>query len=139
MKVIHLSRTTRTDTCTLGVITLPAILPGTHGKQLFSLEPPVREQKPRTIPAGTYVVKVQRMKGQAQPHLRLIAVAGFSNVKIEVGNFPQDTRGCVLVGLSISGESLLESKKAFALLLESLGDASEFTLIVSDVSQTKTQ
>ena len=126
----YLTRISRSDSRTLGVLTLRATSPS-----LMTLEPPLRPGKPRSIPAGTYVVKVLRQNGQQQPRLLLQSVAGFSNVYIEVGNFPKDTRGCILVGLSLEAGELRESRKAYQLLLEVVGASNDFLLSISDVPQ----
>ncbi len=125
----YLTRTQYKKDRTLGTLTFRS----TDGPiVLYTLEPPQRVQKPRTIPAGIYVVEVLMPRGTDQPRLRLRAVEGFSNVYLEVGNFPRDTKGCILVGLSAEGEELRGSRKAFQILLDSLGTSQDFMLIVTD-------
>ena len=125
----YLTRTHRSKTATLGAILLP------DGRSLRTLEPSHRLQgKPRSIPAGIYVVEVLQPRGTGLPRLHLRAVEGFSNVYIEVGNFPRNTRGCVLVGLSAEGEELRDSRKAYQALLDSLGSSKDFILVISDVT-----
>ncbi len=138
-KRFYLTRTDRNAKCTHGVLILPATSLAKSGLRLQTLEPPRRPGKPRSIPAGTYVVEVLRSSVHPEPRLLLHAVEGFSNVYIEVGNFPQNTRGCVLVGLEREGDTLQESKLAYQKLLESLGNASEFILVISDEQPSSTQ
>lgn len=127
-KKFYLTRTYKSNTVTLGAISLLR-----DGRPLLrTLEPPQRIRKPRTIPVGTYVVEVLRPHGTGQPRLRLLAVVGFSGVYLEVGNFPHETRGCILVGLSTEGEGLRDSRKAFQILLDSLGSSKDFILVIRD-------
>lgn len=137
-KKVFLTRTLGTSSYTAGVLTLPATSPDSNAVRLQTLEPPVRAKKPRTIPAGTYVVDVQRSATREVLRLRLLSVEGFSNVNIEVGNSPQDTRGCVLVGLEREAGQLRDSRKAYQRLLEALGDSSEFILVIRDEYQANT-
>jgi len=128
----YLTRTHKSKTATLGAISLIR-----GGTPLFwTLEPPDRKWKPRTIPAGTYVGEVLPPLKNGLPRMHLLSVEGFSGVYLEVGNFPKNTRGCVLVGLSAEGEELRESRKAYRELLDSLGSSLSFILVISDVRPT---
>lgn len=126
---LSLTRILRTNDRTLGLLTLP------DGRVLRTLEPPLRVGKPRSIPSGIYVVGVFRHQSSSLVRLRLYAVVGFSNVLIEVGNFPRDTRGCILVGLEHTPEGLKDSQKAFDVLMEAVGASNEFLLVIQDVPQ----
>lgn len=68
----------------------------------FTLEPPYKDSstKPRAIPAGTYSVSYRwsPKHGMNVPHVE--NVPGFEDIEIHPGNFPKDTLGCCLVGLS---------------------------------------
>jgi len=124
----YLTRTIKTNDRTLGTL----VIPGATSPILRTMEPPYRIRKPRSIPVGTYVVEVLRSSPTAQPRLHLVSVVGFSNVYIEVGNFPTDTRGCVLVGLSVQDGELRDSRKAYQALLDSLGSSKDFILVILD-------
>lgn len=130
---LSLTRILRTNDRTLGILRLSGDSGEQGNLELRTLEPPLRAGKPRSIPAGTYVVKVLQQPGNTQPRLLLQSVVDFSNVYIEVGNFPKDTRGCILVGLEHVPSGLKDSQKAYSLLLELVGASSEFLLVISDV------
>lgn len=131
-KKFYLTRIHKSKDRTLGTLTIP----GATSPILYTLEPPQRVKKPRTIPAGTYVVEVQPQPAPALPRLHLLAVEGFSNVYIEVGNFPRNTRGCVLVGTTIESEELRGSQKAYQIILDSLNNSLYFILVISDEQPT---
>ena len=44
---------------------------------------------------------------------RLEAVPGFEGVLLHVGNYPEDTQGCILVGHNLVRGQLLRSREAF--------------------------
>lgn len=79
--------------------------------------------KPRSIPAGTYRVSLRKSPrlGYVTPYLH--DVPGFSDVLIHIGNFPQDTLGCILVGLDIVGQAIEHSRTAFDALMGILSSA----------------
>lgn len=71
----------------------------------FTLEPHAidwaTEKKVRghtAIPCGRYRVSLYNSPSQKEEVALLADVPHFSMVEIHVGNFPKDTRGCILVG-----------------------------------------
>lgn len=71
----------------------------------FTLEPHAidwtTEKKLRghtAIPCGKYKVSVYYSPSQKEEVALLADVPHFTMVEIHVGNFPKDTRGCILVG-----------------------------------------
>lgn len=130
-KHIHLNlvRKEFNEVCTTGELTCledPALL-------LQTLEPPEIPPpvKPRAIPAGTYAVTLYQ-----SPHLGytvplLHGVDDFSGVELHKGNYPRDTKGCVLVGLKKEGNSIGFSKTAFELLMGVLKDAETIHINIS--------
>jgi hypothetical protein len=68
----------------------------------FTLEPPVKDDnsKPRAIPNGIYPLTIRWSAefGKHVPHVE--NVPGFAAIEQHYGNFPKDTLGCTLVGLS---------------------------------------
>lgn len=100
----------------------------------WTLEDPVREApgKPvadwkipgqTAIPYGTYAVQItQSMRfGRLLP--LLIAVPGFTGVRIHPGNTTADTEGCILVGEVRLAKSLGASRRAFIPLFDELQQA----------------
>lgn len=100
----------------------------------YTLEPPKPEftgfKKPYCIPSGLYDVTldVQSPKYRYRiPYVkcggkvpRLLNVPKFNGILIHIGNFPSDTKGCILVGESYSYERLFNSTKAYLALWSKL-------------------
>lgn len=108
----------------------------------FTLEPPTRSDdvKPRAIPAGTYDITIRWSPkfNRLMPHIE--NVPGFSEIMIHWGNFPQDTEGCLLVGMLHSSDFVGRSRMAFDPLFMALHDSSTPNTIcfedIPDVSDT---
>lgn len=81
----------------------------------FGLEPPTRDDsvKPRAIPDGTYEVKLLWSPSHKRIVPHVLNVPGFDAIEIHIGNFPQDTKGCLLVGDGCGLNYVSESKQAF--------------------------
>lgn len=77
------------------------------------------------IPAGTYTVIVDfsnRFK-KLMPLIR--DVKGFAGVRIHAGNYPEDTEGCVLVGMQYAPDKLISSREAYTKLFDRLNACKE--------------
>lgn len=61
---------------------------------------------------------------------RLINVPGFEGVLIHVGNKPQDTLGCILVGYNKVKGQVINSTEAFQKLYGMLSKAGNITLLI---------
>jgi hypothetical protein len=119
--------------CTFGALT------GPNGLLCFTLEDQRRPAKvagSTCIPAGTYALRLREHGGfHARAlkaygpawHLGMIElrdVPGFSDILIHTGNSNTDTRGCVLVGLSVSMDGTLSrSRDAYADVYPVIRDA----------------
>ena len=83
--------------------------------QCFTLEPVTRadDVKPRAIPEGTYTLDIRfsPKHGRNVPHVE--NVPGFVEIEIHIGNFPRDTEGCCLVGITRSQDFVGQSHGAF--------------------------
>ena len=105
--------------------------------ECLTLEPsrtnPVHEGHP-CIPAGVYSVVFT-----PSPHLgyitpELLDVPDRSDIRIHIGNFPQDSLGCVLVGQAAAADTVLESRQAFNKLMTLLKTAlGNITVTINDV------
>ena len=80
----------------------------------FTLEPPRLDPpaKPRAIPTGTYSLTW----AFSPDHNRFVPlvqnVPDFEGVEIHIGNFPKDTKGCLLVGESRGQDMVGQSTPA---------------------------
>lgn len=75
------------------------------------------------IPAGRYRLAVTWSNRFKQIMPELLDVPGFKGVRMHVGNTPEDTDGCILVGRTPGQEFIGESKMAYAALCERLCSA----------------
>jgi hypothetical protein len=123
-----LQRTTKTANSTEGTLSIDGQF------QCFTLEPTVRQvlgQSVETwkipgktaIPAGTYPVEVTFFGRGGYYSPLLDNVQGFVGIRIHIGNFPQDTEGCILVGTQMGVNEVLNSKVAFAALMTKIQQA----------------
>lgn len=89
--------------------------------------------KPRAIPCGTYPLTIR----WSPKHGRYIPcvgnVPGFFGIEMHIGNFPRDTEGCTLVGLSLVQDAVYQSHGAFDKLWALLLDGR--TLLENEIDQ----
>jgi hypothetical protein len=110
---IVLSRKYSSDKCTSGYLAV-------DGKIIsYILELPWKDNVPliSAIPVGTYD-GILRYDHPDKWRIELTNVPGRSNVQIHTGNTPDDSEGCILVGMEISNDlcSVSDSKKAYEAL-----------------------
>ena len=91
------------------------------------------------IPAGTYRVIIdQSVRFKClMPHV--LDVPGFDGIRIHAGNSPEDTTGCLLVGMAkgkIGEGRIYRSREAFDLLFAemktAIGEGQDVTLTISN-------
>lgn len=114
-----LKRTVFTKESTIG----PLIIDG--GLECFILEPPWKDNKPdiSCIPPGRYRITLclSPSRGYVVPLLH--AVPGRSEIEIHIGNWPQDTKGCLLPGRVAGADYVARSALAFNLLVTRIKSA----------------
>lgn len=93
--------------------------------RFYTLEPAT------PIPVGTYSVSLYQ-----SPHFgRLVPllhdVPGHTEIEIHSGNYPRDTKGCILIGLKLSTNALEQSRLAFKVLMDVLASATSITIQIS--------
>jgi len=130
---MHLTVTRRQGTAlsTPGLLDIDALF------ECYTLEPPrcaehgcieashaaSPRQKPCAIPAGAYKVALAFSPhfNDVTPHV--LGVPGFTSIEIHWGNYPRDTRGCLLVGQTRACDFIGNSREAFRALMAKLAPA----------------
>lgn len=105
-----------------------------NGVKLYSTLEHSYDCKPK-IPNGTYtcVRGKHRLHGMTEDFetFEITGVEGHQGLLFHWGNWQQDSSGCILLGLSRSGDMILHSREAFADFMEGLKGLDSFTLVVS--------
>lgn len=96
--------------------------------QCYVLEPtwrPNGEKVPgqTAIPEGRYRLSRYHSPRLGYEVLLLGGVPGFDGVEVHIGNYPVDTHGCLLPGLSRTTDEVDHSRLAFSALMETVGPA----------------
>lgn len=123
-----LKRRIFTEKSVIGELYIP------QGVFCHTLEPPLGHPTHPCIPLGTYPLKISwspKFKADL-PHI--LDVPGRSAIEIHVGNAPEDTEGCILVGYGYGLNYVDDSAVAFRklmMILRELGDT-PMTLTVQD-------
>ena len=125
-KKILLKRIKKNAECTIGNLFVDGIF------ICHTLELPWRNNESRRscIPAGIYSVVFRDDPGSKYEykHLHVQNVPGRSWILFHKGNFPRDTVGCILPGLSHTDSKVGESSIAFRKLMNVLEGATSMTL-----------
>lgn len=118
--IVEVVRCLTTDELTLGKLYV------NDAFHCFTLEPPLRKfrsSKPYAVPVGVYDLALNvvspkyRFRSPYNKYKgcvpRLLNVPNFEGILIHIGNFPKDTKGCILVGYSHNRGRLFLSTKAY--------------------------
>lgn len=120
MNTITLQRVRQRAKGTFGILTI-------NGDVVATLEDQIRDEKVHgetAIPAGTYKLELRNEGGKTKHYAKrfpemhkgmiwLRNVPDFTYVYIHIGNFVEDTEGCILVGERARTRSLQSSTKAY--------------------------
>ena len=113
MSDLFLTRRVFTDKSTVGKLIMDMI-------EIWCLEDTARNIKidgETCIPSGVYKLEIRDSARYKRPMPYLINVPYYEGVMIHWGNVPENTRGCLLVGMTHPSTDFIgESKKAFDLL-----------------------
>lgn len=132
--LIKVSRKWKTDKSTIGELTFDEL-------KCFTLEDPVRDGPKipgdTAIPAGRYEVicNYSNRFGRLLP--MIMNVPGFSGVRIHLGNRPNDTEGCILVGKDYDPsipDVISNSRMAFLPLFEKIKESAIAGKVWIDIS-----
>lgn len=118
---LTIQRDTFTENSTTGELSVDGVF------LCYTLEPRSdrSEGKPYCIPAGTYSVQLAESPRFAMTTPHLLAVPGFTEIEIHPGNFPSDTEGCTLVGMTRGVDMVGSSRLAFGNLMDKLRAATD--------------
>lgn len=88
----------------------------------YTLEPRQDQSKgkPFAIPAGLYQVRLLPSDHFQCTTPHVLNVPGFDEIEIHWGNYPKDTEGCTLIGLTRLVDFVGNSKMAFNQLMAQL-------------------
>jgi hypothetical protein len=113
---IHLVRRWKSPRSTISELLVPGI-----SVPLFALEDPVREGPKvagdTAIPTGDYRMTLYFSPRFKKQVLLFHDVPGFDYIEIHPGNYPTDTRGCILPGMARGEDEVRGSQIAFALVM----------------------
>ena len=114
---LRVIREPSTAAATLGILLIDGVF------ACWTLEDVVRPVKipgETAIPAGRYDVRLSLSQRFQKVLPELLAVQGYSGIRVHAGNGVGDTQGCVLVGRKRTTNGVLESKLALMEVMEHL-------------------
>ena len=137
--LIHLHRTEQLPDRTLGELRVYD-QGGVLRLDRWALEPPWRDNRigESCIPLGLYDVR-RRWSRRYGTHLLVLGTAPRSLILLHVGNYPRDTRGCILPGLGrgdIDGDGrdeVTSSRKAMMAVLGIVSERSRLLVTGTDL------
>lgn len=109
---LSLVRSIRRADCTIGHFYIDGVF------TCFSLEDMVRDPGVKVygqtaIPYGTYQVVLTHSPRFKRVLPLLSNVPGFTGIRIHPGNTAEDTEGCILLGMQVKGNTIVQSRVAF--------------------------
>ena len=113
---LHLVRRWKSPRSTISELLVPGI-----SIPLFALEDPVRDGPKipgeTAIPTGDYRMTLYWSPKFKKQVLLFHDVPGFEAIEVHSGNYPTDTRGCILPGMARGEDEVQGSRIAFALVM----------------------
>jgi Steigviridae/Suoliviridae L,D-carboxypeptidase/transpeptidase len=99
----------------------------------YTLELPNKDGKPGScIPQGTYKIEIWPSKKFGREMPLITGIPGRSEIEIHWGNTPENTEGCVLLGLSQASNFIGDSRLAF----DAFWDKTEAAIRAGDCTLT---
>jgi len=125
-----LIRDTFTDKSTLGKLYFNGEFYG------HTLELPWKDNEKRVscIPKGVYEVKKRHTEESKYKyeHLHILDVENRELILLHIGNYPKNSKGCILLGNTRALNFVGESRKAFYKLMYDLGSFDKIELIIKN-------
>jgi hypothetical protein len=117
MNTLKLTRIKHGIYCTLGILTL------NNARICFTLEPPWKNNLPFESCIPEYVYEIRPI---SESKIHVLNVPKRSEILIHIGNFHDQSEGCVLVGKRLDVHnhflSVFESRAALTLLMKLIKD-----------------
>ena len=125
-----LIRDTFTDKSTLGKLYFDGEFYG-HTLELAWKD---NEKRVSCIPKGVYEVKKRHTEESKSKyeHLHILDVENRELILMHVGNYPKNSKGCILLGNTRALNFVGESRKAFYKLMYDLGSFEKIELIIKN-------
>lgn len=125
-----LIRDTFTDKSTIGKLYFDGEFYG------HTLELPWKDNEKRVscIPKGVYEVKKRHTEESKYKyeHLHILDVEDRELILMHIGNYPKNSKGCILLGNTRALNFVGESRKAFYKLMYDLGSFQKIELIIKN-------
>jgi hypothetical protein len=125
-----LIRDTFTDKSTIGKLYFDGEFYG------HTLELPWKDNEKRVscIPKGVYEVKKRHTEESKYKyeHLHILDVENRELILMHIGNYPKNSKGCILLGNTRALNFVGESRKAFYKLMYDLGSFEKIELIIKN-------
>jgi len=125
-----LIRDTFTDKSTIGKLYFDGEFYG------HTLELPWKDNEKRVscIPKGVYEVKKRHTEESKYKyeHLHILDVEDRELILMHIGNYPKNSKGCILLGNTRALNFVGESRKAFYKLMYDLGSFEKIELIIKN-------
>lgn len=107
--LLSLKRTKTSGLSTIGDMAIDGVF------ECYTLERPEVQ-----IPEGVYQLEIRYSPRFKRPLPHLLEVPGRSDILIHSGNWPRDTEGCLLVGLQLGTDMILQSRAALDPLIQKI-------------------
>ena len=122
MSKIEVIRKEETEKATFGQLTIK----GEQQPEIHTLEQPWKYNRngESCIPPGEYDYYIRDASTSRWNYdpIQLEGVFGRSAIQIHKGNYPADTRGCILPGLGRGGNAVWSSGDAYDLIMSKIED-----------------
>ncbi len=113
---LELKRQWFTERFTIGELYVDGVFECFIGEDRFRLPWEPKVPRETCIPCGTFPVVVTHSPRFDIEMPLLLDVPGFLGVRIHPGNTPADTEGCLLPGLEVDADRVLQSREAYGRL-----------------------